>query len=98
LRLVVVGLLHLLSHLHLLSSLYKPKLLLLLCESLLQFRYYGRCIFCGVRRGLFMLLLLRLTWMSMRGKGEGRRLLNAMLLRLTGLLLLRRSFVLFVLW
>jgi hypothetical protein len=45
-----------------------------------------------------MLLLLRLTWMSMRGKGEGRRLLNAMLLRLTGLLLLRRSFVLFVLW
>ena len=35
----------------------------------------------------------------MRGKGEGRRLLIAtsMLLRLTGLLL-RRSFVLFVLW
>ena len=38
-------LLHLLSHLHLLSSLYKPKLLLLLCEGLLQFRNYGRCIF-----------------------------------------------------
>ena len=91
-------LLRLLSHLHLLSSLYKPKLLLLLCEGLLQLRNYGRCIFCGVLvllRRSTMPLLLRSTWM--RGKGEGRRLLNAMLLRLTGLLL-RRSFVLSVLW